>query len=102
MNEAEAPLGDVPDRPRVVMESLRRCSFIAAVESEPGKGATGFCELLRKRLVKAAEVTDPRRCDRAISLGEVEVVLELPAPLVLSEDDMMGERKRRAGWEIEF
>lgn len=62
INEAEAEaLGDVPDRPRVVIESLRRCSFMAAVVSGPGKGATGFCELLRNRFVKAAEVTDPRR-----------------------------------------
>jgi hypothetical protein len=97
MNEAEALFGDVPDRPRVVMESLRRCSLMAAVESEPGKGATGFCELLRKRLVRAAEVTDPRRCGRAISLGEV--LLEIPAPLVLSED-MMGEKTRRTSWEL--
>jgi hypothetical protein len=91
MNEAEA-LGDVPDRPSVVMDSLRRCSFIAAVESGPGKGVTGFCELLRNRLVRAAEVTEPRRCERAISLGEV--VFEVPVPLVLSED-MMGERRER-------
>ena len=40
-NEAEA-LGEVPDRPRVVMESLRRWSFMAAVESAPGNGATGL------------------------------------------------------------
>jgi len=94
MNEADA-LGDVPDRPRVVMDSLRRCSFIAAVESGPGKGVTGFCELLRNRLVRAAEVTDPRRCGRDISLGEA--VFEAPVPLVLSEDMMGKRRERRVG-----
>lgn len=35
--EAEAPGGEVPDRPRVVMESLRRCSFKAADVRVPGR-----------------------------------------------------------------
>lgn len=62
--------GDVPDRPRVVMESLRRCSLMAA--DVPGKLGGWPCvmELLRKRLAKAADeaVTEPRLCWRAISL----------------------------------
>lgn len=65
MKEVDAE-GEVPDRPRVVMESLRRWSFRAAVARGPGKTATPFCacemELLRKRLERAAELTDPRRC----------------------------------------
>jgi hypothetical protein len=46
-----------------------------------GKPAAGACEteLFLKRVEKAPEVTDPRRCCRAISFG---LVLELP----LSED----------------
>ncbi len=92
MKEAEA-VGEVPDRPSVVMESLRRCSFMAAVDKGPGKGATGTCEveLLRNRLVKAAEVTDPRRCGRAMSLDETLLVL-----LPLSED-IVTERRIGAG-----
>ncbi len=46
-----------------------------------GKPVAGACEteLFLKRVEKAPEVTDPRRCCRAISFG---LVLELP----LSED----------------
>jgi hypothetical protein len=76
-------VGDVPDSPSVVMESLRRWSFMAADDSEPGKAVTGawLTELARKRL-DTAEVTDPRRWLRAMSVGAEEVLLLL----VLSED----------------
>lgn len=109
MNEAEA-VGDVPDKPRVVMERRRRCcSVMAAVERGPGKGATGFWELPRKRFVRAAEEIDPRRCERAMSLllllllleEEEEVVLEAPLPLVLSED-MVGNRGEEGVGENRF
>jgi hypothetical protein len=67
---AEAVVGEVPDRPTVVTDSLRRGSLIVDAKGV-GKLAAGGCaiELARKRLVKALEVTDPRRCCRAISLG---------------------------------
>ena len=86
----DCAVGEVPDRPSVLIESLRRCCSVkAAFDRGPGKGATGVCEmeLLRNRLVIAAGVTDPRRCERAISLGEVV--------LVLSED--MAEEGVRTG-----
>jgi hypothetical protein len=53
---------------------------MAALVSGPGNGATGGwdIELLRNKLVRAAEVTDPRRWDRDMSL-------EVPEEL-LSED----------------
>jgi len=50
-------------------------------------------ELLRNRLVKAAEVTEPRRCERDMSL-EVPLPLLLGTLLLLSED-MMARRKER-------
>ena len=84
-----AVVGDVPDSPSVVMESLRRWSFMAADDSGPGKGVTGAwpIELFRKRL-DTAEVTDPRRWLRAMSLGAEEVLLVV----VLSEDMVKGGR----------
>jgi hypothetical protein len=77
---AEGVLGEVPERPRVVTESLRRGSFAAAAASGVGKLDAGACEteLLRKRLEKALEVMDPRRW-RAMSFG---LLNEFP----LSED----------------
>lgn len=69
--------------------------MMAAVVSGPGKGAAGFCEieLLRNRFDRAAEVTDPRRCERAMSL--VDVVLP-EAPLLVLSEDMMGRKERRS------
>jgi len=57
-------------------------------------------ELLRNRLVKAAEVTEPRRCERDMSLEEVPLPLPLPLPLLLGallllSEDMMARRKER-------
>jgi hypothetical protein len=81
-SRAEAVVGEVPERPRVVTESLRRGSFMAAVARGVGKAATGGCEMefCLKRLVKALEVMEPRRC-RAISTA---FVVEFP-----SSDDMV-------------
>jgi len=84
-------VGDVPDRPTVVTDR-RRCGLpmAAAVVMGPGKTAVpADVELLLwKRLVKAAEVTEPRRL-RDMS-GEL--------PFWLSGDDMVTlVRKRRRG-----
>jgi len=68
---------------------------MAAFDRGPGKGATGAweIELLRKRLVRAAEVTDPRRCERAISLGEVVLVLSED----MAEEGRCGRMGRDSG-----
>jgi phage gp16-like protein len=65
-------LGEVPERPSVVTESLRRWSLAAEEASGVEKGAAVGCEteLFRKRLVKALEVIEPRRC-RAMSFALV-------------------------------
>lgn len=82
-------VGEVPERPRevVVRDSLRRCSLRAAVVIALGKtGVPVAVELLRwKRLVNAAEVTEPRRL-RCISAGGGEGGLVLLLELALSED----------------
>lgn len=84
-------VGEVPDRPRedVVSDILRRCSLRAAVVMALGKtGVALAVELLRwKRLVKAAEVTEPRRC-MSVGGGEAGLLLELLLlfELGLSED----------------
>ena len=53
-------------------------------------------ELLRNRLVKAAEVTEPRRCERDMSLEEVPLPLPLLlGALLLLSEDMMARRKER-------
>lgn len=61
-SKAEGVVGEVPDNPNVVTESLRRGSFIVDVKGV-GKTGAGGCEIepFRKRLVKVLEVTDPRR-----------------------------------------
>lgn len=69
------PVGEVPDRPRDVVDrdSLRRCSLMAADVMAPGKtGVPEVAELVRwKRLAKAAEVTEPRRlCCMSAGGGE--------------------------------
>jgi hypothetical protein len=86
---AEGVVGEVPERPSVVTESLRRWSAAAPETRGVGKGAVEGCatELFRKRLVKALEVMDPRRC-RAMSF-ELALAVEVP----LSED-MMKETGR--------
>jgi hypothetical protein len=65
-------VGEVPESPSVVTESLRRWSLAAEEASGVGKGTDAGCEteLLRKRLVKALEVIEPRRC-RAMSFALV-------------------------------
>jgi hypothetical protein len=85
---AEVVVGEVPERPSVVTDSLRRGSLMAAVARGVGNGAAGGCEteLVRKRLVKALVVMEPRRC-RAMSFG-------LAAEFPLSEDIV---KKRRTG-----
>ena len=85
---AEGVVGEVPERPSVVTESLRRWSAAAPEARGVGKGTAEGCEteLFRKRLVKALEVIDPRRC-RAMSF-ELALAVEVP----LSEDMM-----KRAG-----
>jgi len=88
---AEAVVGEVPERPSVVTESLRRWSL-----TEAGKGAPEGCEteLLRKRLVKALWVMDPRRC-RAMSFG-----LAVAFPL---SEDMVKKKMRAVGlgrWQV--
>jgi hypothetical protein len=84
-----ADWGEVPDRPRVVTDSLRRWSLMAAVVMGPGNGAAPCpcdTELLRKSWLKAVAETDPRRCERAMSsLG-----------FVLSEDMVMAKGLGRA------
>lgn len=62
-------VGDVPDKPKVVTESLRRWLSRADAVRGVGKAETGACEteLLLKRLLSDAEVTDPRLCCRDIS-----------------------------------
>jgi hypothetical protein len=72
---AEGVVGEEPDRPSVVTESLRRWSFTAVDAKGVGKAVTGGCEteLFLKRLAKALDVTDPCRC-RAMSLGLVLVL----------------------------
>jgi hypothetical protein len=81
---ADGVVGEVPERPSVVTESLRRWSAAAVEAKGVGKGAAEGCEteLFRKRLVKALEVMDPRRC-RAMSF-ELALAVEVP----LSEDIM--------------
>jgi hypothetical protein len=83
----EVVVGDVPERPSVVTDNLRRGSFMAAVARGVGNGAAGGCEteLVRKRLVKALEVMEPRRC-RAMSLG-------LAAAFPASEDIVKNKRQ---------
>lgn len=80
----------MPDRPSVVTDSLRRGSFTPAEASGVGKAVAGGCEteLLRKRLVKALVVMDPRRW-RAMSFG---LLPEFP----LSED-MLRKKKGTVG-----
>lgn len=73
--KAGLPVGEVPDRPREVVDtdSLRRCSLMAAEVMAPGNtGVPAVVELLRwKRLAKAAEVTEPRRlCCMSAGGGE--------------------------------
>jgi hypothetical protein len=65
-------VGEVPESPIVVTESLRRWSLAAEEASGVEKGTETGCEteLLRKRLVKALEVIEPRRC-RAMSFALV-------------------------------
>ena len=95
--KAEGVVGDVPERPSVVTESLRRWSLTAAATRGVGNDevAGGCCEteLFRKRLVKALEVMEPRRW-RAMSFA-------LLAGFPLTEDMVMeggmavvGERGR--------
>lgn len=85
---ADGVVGDVPERPSVVTESRRRGSLTAVEARGVGKGAAEGCEteLLRKRLVKALEVMDPRRC-RAMSFA-------LLFPL---SEDIVKERIERSG-----
>lgn len=63
-------VGDEPDNPKVEIESRLRWSVIAAVVIALGKTAVPVDVelLLWKRLVRAAEVTEPRR-GRCISAG---------------------------------
>lgn len=64
-----ALVGEVPPMPRVVVESLRRCSLKAAVVMAVGKTGVPAVELLRWNIwVKAAEVMEPRRL-RCMSAG---------------------------------
>ena len=68
----EALVGEVPERPRpVVTERRRRWSFMAAVVTGPGNTPVPVeVELLLwKRLLNAAEVTEPRRVRAAMSGG---------------------------------
>ena len=63
-NEVALPLvGEEPESPTVETERRRRWSFMAAVVIGPGNALVpADVELLRwKRLVKAADVTEPRR-----------------------------------------
>lgn len=86
MKPAELGVGDVPGTPAVDTDSLRRWSFKAAVVMGPGKPVPCETELPRNMLVKAAEVTEPRRVAcRFMSLGLVLLLLLL----LLSEDMVM-------------
>jgi hypothetical protein len=88
-NAGPPAVGEVPDRPTVDTERRRRWSFMAAVVMGPGK-VFGPCanELLRwKRLVKAAEVTEPRR----FMPGEVEVLFELSFDIVMHSRPTVGD-----------
>lgn len=87
---AEGVVGEVPERPSVVTDSLRRGSLEAAEANGVGKGVAGCCEveLFLKKLLKALEVMEPRRW-RAMSL---ELLFEFP----LSED-MMKECEKMSG-----
>jgi hypothetical protein len=83
-SRAEGAVGDVPvpDRPRVVTESLRRGSVAAAAIRGVGKGTAPGCGsgLVRKKLVKALEaVMEPRRWRFMSADGEI-------AGIPLSED----------------
>lgn len=74
---ADGVVGEVPDKPMVVTESLRRCSFMVTDAMGVGKAVAGAwaTELFLKRVEKAPEEREPRRCWRAISFG---LVFELP------------------------
>ncbi len=90
--KAEGVVGEVPERPSVVTESLRRWSLTAAAARGVGNDVGGCCEteLFRKKLVKALEVMEPRRW-RAMSFA---LLAEFP----LSED-MVKEGGGLAGGE---
>lgn len=80
---AEGVVGEVPDRPMVVTETLRRWSAMAGgTRCVGGRFAVGVgceIELVLNKLAKGPEVMDPRLCCRAMSFG---LAVELP----LSED----------------
>lgn len=96
----EGVVGDVPDRPKVETESLRRVSKPVAVIG-PGKPVTGGCEieLLLNRLLRAAEATSESRlcCCRFMSLGLLLLGNELSEDIV-----KRGEiaRAGKDGWFI--
>lgn len=86
---AEVLVGEVPGRPKVATETLRRWLSSMDVAKGVGKPVTEGCEmeLLRKRLVRVLEVTDPRLCCRAISLLE------------LLEDELSEDMMKEGGLE---
>lgn len=92
-----APVGEVPGRPMAETESRRRWSLIAADVMGPGTGKPVPCdtELLRNRLLKVAEVTEPRRgADRLLSLGllseDMMPAASFPATVVRKYGDGCG------------
>lgn len=92
-------VGEVPDSPRevVVSDSLRRCSLRAAVVMALGKtGVPVAVELLRwKRLVKAAEVTEPRRLCMSAGGGDGGLLLVL---VLLELEDIVTVLYEPQGW----
>jgi len=93
----EGAVGDVPDRPKVEMESLRRVSRPVAVVG-PGKPVTGGCEmeLLLNRLLNAAEVTSESRlwCCRFMSLGLLLLLVKELSEDIVKRGGRRGSQKR--------
>lgn len=96
----EGVVGDVPDRPNVETESLRRVSKPVAVIGI-GKPVTGGCEieLLLNRLLKAAEVTVESRlcCCRFMSLRLLLLLVDELSEDIVKRGDRRGGR---GGWFI--
>lgn len=84
--KGEVCVGEVPDKPSVVIDMRRRWSC-AAEAMVPGKGAVGPPEVLlerAKRLLKVVEVIEPRRGRLAPSFGGL---LLLPLALDIVDDE---------------
>jgi hypothetical protein len=86
--KGEICVGDVPDRPRVEMDTRRRCwSCAAAVEIGPGKGAVGWPVLFDrpKMELNVWVVKEPRRF--CVAEGGVFSVLDM----VMTERDSIAD-----------